>query len=200
MCDKSRNTWLCVHWQWNTLEWCQRNALQASPVVHLVTPLSCVSLSMNTQPSVPAISVGLYYMFLPWHYHSASMSVGLYYMFLPWHYHSASMSVGLYYMFLPLHYHSTSTSVGLYYIFLPWHYHSASMSVGLYYMKLRDLVSLLQNVSLLFAPSCHTDNSLQNPGSNDTAILSVWIALTSQLLTIQCGWAAWVTKIWGPFY
>ena len=55
MCDKSRNTWLCVHWHWNTLEWCQLNALQASPVVHLVTPLSCVSLSMNTQPSVPAI-------------------------------------------------------------------------------------------------------------------------------------------------
>ena len=55
MCDKSRNTWLCVHWQWNTLEWCQLNALQASPVVHLVTPLPCVSLSMNTQPSVPAI-------------------------------------------------------------------------------------------------------------------------------------------------
>ena len=55
MCDKSRNTWLCVHWQWNTLEWCQLNALQASPVVHLVTPLSCVSFSMNTQPSVPAI-------------------------------------------------------------------------------------------------------------------------------------------------
>ena len=53
MCDKSRNTWLCVHWQWNTLEWCQLNALQASPVVHLVTPLSCVSLSLNTQPSVP---------------------------------------------------------------------------------------------------------------------------------------------------
>ena len=45
---------MCVHWQWNTLEWCQLNALQASPVVHLVTPLSCVSLSMNTQPSVPA--------------------------------------------------------------------------------------------------------------------------------------------------
>ena len=55
MCDKSRNTWLCVHWQWNTPEWCQLNALQASPVVHLVTPLSCVSLSMNTQPSVPTI-------------------------------------------------------------------------------------------------------------------------------------------------
>ena len=55
MCDKSRNTWLCVHWQWNTLEWCQLNALQASPVVHLVTPLSCVSLSMNTQASVPTI-------------------------------------------------------------------------------------------------------------------------------------------------
>ena len=55
MCDKSRNTWLCVHWQWNTLEWCQLNALQASPVVHLMTPLSCVSLSMNTQPSVPTI-------------------------------------------------------------------------------------------------------------------------------------------------
>ena len=55
MSDKSRNTWLCVHWQWNTLEWCQLNALQASPVVHLVTPLSCVSFSMNTQPSVPAI-------------------------------------------------------------------------------------------------------------------------------------------------
>ena len=50
----SGNTWLCVHWQWNTLEWCPLNALQASPVVHLVTPLSCVSLSMNTQPSVPA--------------------------------------------------------------------------------------------------------------------------------------------------
>ena len=57
MCDKSRNTWLCVHWQWNTLEWCPLNALQASPVVHLVTPLSCVSLSMNIQPSVPAIYV-----------------------------------------------------------------------------------------------------------------------------------------------
>ena len=28
----------------NTLEWCQLNALQASPVVHWVTPLSCVSL------------------------------------------------------------------------------------------------------------------------------------------------------------
>ena len=52
MCDKSRNTWLCVHWQWNTLEWCQLNALQASPVVHLVTPLSCVSLSMNTHYSI----------------------------------------------------------------------------------------------------------------------------------------------------
>ena len=25
----SGNTWLCVHWQWNTLEWCQLNALQA---------------------------------------------------------------------------------------------------------------------------------------------------------------------------
>ena len=50
MCDKSRNTWLCVHWQLNTLEWCQLNALQASPVVYLVTPLWCVSLSMNTQP------------------------------------------------------------------------------------------------------------------------------------------------------
>ena len=59
MCDKSRNTWLCVHWQWNTLEWCQLNALQASPVVHLVTPLSCVSLSMNTQPSVPAIETDM---------------------------------------------------------------------------------------------------------------------------------------------
>ena len=55
MCDKSRNTWLRVHWQWNTLEWCPLNALQASPVVHLVTPLSCVSLSMKTLPSVPAI-------------------------------------------------------------------------------------------------------------------------------------------------
>ena len=55
MCDKSRNTWLCVHWQWNTLEWCQLNARQAKPGVHLVTPLSCVSLSMNTQPSVPTI-------------------------------------------------------------------------------------------------------------------------------------------------
>ena len=56
---------VCVQGMWNaqvkgqvtehTLEWCQLNALQASPVVHLVTPLSCVSLSMNTQPSVPAI-------------------------------------------------------------------------------------------------------------------------------------------------
>ena len=55
MCDKSWNTWLCVHWQWNTLEWCQLNAPQASPVVHLVIPLECVSLSMNTQPSVPTI-------------------------------------------------------------------------------------------------------------------------------------------------
>ena len=55
MCDQSRNTWLCVHWQWNTGEWWQLNALQASPVVHLVTPPSCVSLSMNTQPSVPTI-------------------------------------------------------------------------------------------------------------------------------------------------
>ena len=42
-----------------SLEWCQLNALQASPVVHLVTPLSCVSLSMNTQPSVPAIEMSL---------------------------------------------------------------------------------------------------------------------------------------------
>ena len=58
MCDKSRNTWLCVHWQWNTREWCQLNALLASPVVHLVTPLSCDSLSMNTQPSVPTIYCG----------------------------------------------------------------------------------------------------------------------------------------------
>ena len=57
MCDKSRNTWLCVHWQWNTLGWCQLNALQASPVVYLVTPLSCVSLSMNTQPSVPTLEI-----------------------------------------------------------------------------------------------------------------------------------------------
>ena len=55
MYDKSRNTWLCVHWQWNTLEWSQLNALQASPVVHLVSPLLCVSLSMNTQPSVPTL-------------------------------------------------------------------------------------------------------------------------------------------------
>ena len=28
---------------------------QASPVMHLVTPLSWVSLPMNTQPSLPAI-------------------------------------------------------------------------------------------------------------------------------------------------
>ena len=60
MYDKSRNTWLCVHWQWNTLEWCQLNALQASHVVHLVTPLSCVSLPMNTQPCVPAIESALF--------------------------------------------------------------------------------------------------------------------------------------------
>ena len=40
---------MCVHWQWNTLEWCQLIAPQASPVVHLVTPLECVSLTMNTQ-------------------------------------------------------------------------------------------------------------------------------------------------------
>ena len=86
MCDKSRNTWLCVHWQWNTLEWCQLNALQASPVVHLVTPLewcqlnalqaspvvhlvtplSCVSLSMNTQPSVPAIHSAVFSCLWPW--------------------------------------------------------------------------------------------------------------------------------------
>ena len=59
MCDQSWNTWLCVHWQWNTLEWCQLNAPQASPDVDLVTPLSCVSLSMNTQPSVPTIFSGL---------------------------------------------------------------------------------------------------------------------------------------------
>ena len=38
------------------LKWCQLKALQASPVVHLVTPLSCVSFSTNTQPSVPAIN------------------------------------------------------------------------------------------------------------------------------------------------
>ena len=32
-----------------------------SPVVHLVTPLECVSLSMNTQPSVPAIeTIGIF--------------------------------------------------------------------------------------------------------------------------------------------
>ena len=32
-CDKSRNTRLCVHWQWNTLERCQLNAWQAKPLV-----------------------------------------------------------------------------------------------------------------------------------------------------------------------
>ena len=26
----SGNTWLCVHWQWNTLEWCQLNVLQTN--------------------------------------------------------------------------------------------------------------------------------------------------------------------------
>ena len=42
MCDdKSRNTCLCcVHWQWNAHKWCQLNALQALPVMHLVTSLS----------------------------------------------------------------------------------------------------------------------------------------------------------------
>ena len=39
----------------------QLNALQASPVVHLVTPLSCVSLSMNTQPSVPIIETNKFF-------------------------------------------------------------------------------------------------------------------------------------------
>ena len=43
---------------WYTLEWCQLNALQASPVMHLVTPLSCVSVSRDTRPSVPAILTG----------------------------------------------------------------------------------------------------------------------------------------------
>ena len=58
---------MCVHWQWNTLEWCQLNALQASPVVHLVTPLSCVSLSMNTQPSVPTIGTTFFWLQITWH-------------------------------------------------------------------------------------------------------------------------------------
>ena len=31
--------------------------MNPSPVGHLVTPLPCVSLSMNTQPSVPAIAI-----------------------------------------------------------------------------------------------------------------------------------------------
>ena len=42
-CYYSGNTWLCVHWQWNTLEWCQLNALQA-----------------NTQPNVPAFITHAY--------------------------------------------------------------------------------------------------------------------------------------------
>ena len=43
--------------QWNILKWCQLNALQALHVVHLLTRLSCVPLSMNTQSSVPAIRI-----------------------------------------------------------------------------------------------------------------------------------------------
>ena len=44
--------WPCTYNEWCTREWRQLHGLQASPVVTL---LSCVSLSMNTQPSVPAI-------------------------------------------------------------------------------------------------------------------------------------------------
>ena len=78
MRDKSRNTCLCVHWQWNTLEWCQLNALQASPVVHSVTPLSCVSLSMNTQPSVPTIQSIFLYTNHSW-YHGIQVCIFLWY-------------------------------------------------------------------------------------------------------------------------
>ena len=45
-----------------------------APVVHLMTPLSCVSLSMNTQPSVPTINILLKnfhaeFMYFPWPWH-----------------------------------------------------------------------------------------------------------------------------------
>ena len=33
----------------------QLNAFQASPVIHLVIPLECISVSTNTQPSFPAM-------------------------------------------------------------------------------------------------------------------------------------------------
>ena len=61
MCNKSRNTWLCVHWQWNTLEWRHLNAL-----VNLVIPFSYVSLSMNTQPSVP-VCIRIFSWLFGWH-------------------------------------------------------------------------------------------------------------------------------------
>ena len=49
MCDKSRGPWVHSHRHWTTTKWCQLNALPASPVVHLVSPLSWVSVSMDTQ-------------------------------------------------------------------------------------------------------------------------------------------------------
>ena len=44
---KNRSTWLDAPWNWNALEWCQLNA---TLVMHLVTPFSCVSMSINTRP------------------------------------------------------------------------------------------------------------------------------------------------------
>ena len=55
-CDR-----ICVHWQWSTLECCLLNILQVLPVVHLVTPPSCVSLSKSTQTSVPGIKSDIQY-------------------------------------------------------------------------------------------------------------------------------------------
>ena len=43
----SGNTWLCVHWQWNTLEWCQLNALQAMKHTRVV--------SLNAREAKPGV-------------------------------------------------------------------------------------------------------------------------------------------------
>ena len=61
----TRVPWSAFSWHHSSVFHCQwthnqvfplyEHTTKFSPVVHLVTPLSCVSLSMNTQPSVPAI-------------------------------------------------------------------------------------------------------------------------------------------------
>ena len=43
----SGNTWLCVHWQWNTLEWCQLNALQAKKKYIRLCDEICVWFHLN---------------------------------------------------------------------------------------------------------------------------------------------------------